>query len=40
MTERPERRSEFARPAAAVLAVVAGLGCVLLGVTAVLAPAA
>ncbi|UOX92880.1 class F sortase [Amycolatopsis sp. FBCC-B4732] len=39
MTERPERRSELARPAAAVLAVVAGLGCVLLGVTAVLAPA-
>ncbi|WP_225440017.1 class F sortase [Amycolatopsis eburnea] len=39
MTERPERRSELARPAAAVLAVVAGLGCVLLGVTSVLAPA-
>ncbi|WP_370961780.1 class F sortase [Amycolatopsis sp. cg9] len=34
-----ERRSELARPAAAVLAVVAGLGCVLLGVTSVLAPA-
>jgi sortase (surface protein transpeptidase) len=37
--ERPERRSELARPAAVVLAVVAGLGCVLLGVAAVLAPA-
>ncbi|MGW4526305.1 class F sortase [Amycolatopsis sp. NPDC004378] len=33
-----ERRSELVRPAAAVLAVVAGLGCVLLGVTTVLAP--
>ncbi|WP_020646130.1 class F sortase [Amycolatopsis balhimycina] len=39
MSERPERRSELARPAAVVLAVVAGLGCVLLGVAAVLAPA-
>ncbi|WP_410672570.1 class F sortase [Amycolatopsis sp. cmx-4-68] len=39
MGERPERRSEFVRPAAAVLAVVAGLGCVLLGVTGVLTPA-
>jgi hypothetical protein len=38
--ERPERRAELVRPAAAVLAVVAGLGCVLLGVTAVLTPAA
>jgi hypothetical protein len=38
VTERPERRSELIRPAAAVLAVVAGLGCVLLGVTVVLAP--
>ena len=37
--ERPERRSELARPAAVVLAVVAGLGCVLLGVASVLAPA-
>ncbi|MEV4056935.1 class F sortase [Amycolatopsis sp. NPDC049688] len=34
-----ERRSELVRPAAVVLAVVAGLGCVLLGVTSVLAPA-
>ncbi|MEV6825862.1 class F sortase [Amycolatopsis sp. NPDC051102] len=32
------RRSELIRPAAVVLAVVAGLGCVLLGVTSVLAP--
>ncbi|OXM68827.1 class F sortase [Amycolatopsis vastitatis] len=39
MRERPERRSEFARPAAVVLAVVAGLGCVLLGVASVLGPA-
>lgn len=39
MTERPERRSALARPAAAVFAVVTGLGCVLLGVTSVLAPA-
>lgn len=34
-----ERRSELVRPAAVVLAVVAGLGCVLLGVTSALAPA-
>ncbi|MEU0531113.1 class F sortase [Amycolatopsis tolypomycina] len=34
--QRPER---FVRPAAVMLAVVAGLGCVLLGVTSVLAPA-
>lgn len=33
-------RTELARPAAAVLAVVAGLGCVLLGVTSVVAPSA
>ncbi|MEV6622243.1 class F sortase [Amycolatopsis sp. NPDC051114] len=33
-----ERHSPLVRPAAAVLAVVAGLGCVLLGVTTVLAP--
>jgi sortase (surface protein transpeptidase) len=33
-----ERHSTLVRPAAAVLAVVAGLGCVLLGVTAVLTP--
>ncbi|MEV7099437.1 class F sortase [Amycolatopsis sp. NPDC051045] len=33
------QRSELVRPAAVVLAVVAGLGCVLLGVTSVLAPA-
>ncbi|MEQ0561177.1 class F sortase [Amycolatopsis sp. NEAU-NG30] len=39
MSERPERRSELVRPAAAVLAVVAGLGCVLLGVTTVFTPA-
>jgi sortase (surface protein transpeptidase) len=32
------RRGTLVRPAAAVFAVVAGLGCVLLGVTAVLAP--
>jgi hypothetical protein len=32
-------RLEFVRPAAVVLAVVAGLGCVLLGVTSVLSPA-
>ncbi len=37
--QRPERRAELVRPAAVVLAVVAGLGCVLLGVTSVLAPA-
>ncbi len=37
--ERPERRAALVRPAAVVLAVVAGLGCVLLGVTSVLAPA-
>ncbi len=37
--QRPERRAELVRPAAVVLAVVAGLGCVLLGVTAVLSPA-
>ncbi|MEU4249906.1 class F sortase [Amycolatopsis sp. NPDC026612] len=36
--ERPERRAALVRPAAVVLAVVAGLGCVLLGVTSVLAP--
>lgn len=35
-----ERHSTLVRPAAAVLAVVAGLGCVLLGVTAVLTPGA
>jgi sortase (surface protein transpeptidase) len=35
-----ERHSTLIRPAAAVLAVVAGLGCVLLGVTAVLTPGA
>ncbi|MEV5713951.1 class F sortase [Amycolatopsis mediterranei] len=35
--QRPER---LVRPAAVVLAVVAGLGCVLLGVTSVLAPPA
>lgn len=40
MTERPERRSELVRPAFVVLAVVAGLGCVLLGVTSVLTPGA
>ncbi|WP_329044803.1 class F sortase [Amycolatopsis sp. NBC_01488] len=34
-----ERRPALVRPAAAVLAVVAGLSCVLLGVTAVLGPA-
>ncbi|MBE8518969.1 class F sortase [Amycolatopsis sp. H6(2020)] len=34
--QRPER---LVRPAAVVLAVVAGLGCVLLGVTSVLSPA-
>ncbi len=34
-----ERCSELVRPAAVVLAVVAGLGCVLLGVTTVLSPA-
>lgn len=39
MNERPERRSELVRPAAAVLAVVTGLGFVLLGVASVLAPA-
>lgn len=39
MIERPQRRSGLARPAAVVLAVVAGLGCVLLGVASVLAPA-
>jgi len=33
-----ERHSPLVRPAAAVLAVVAGLGCVLLGVTTVLTP--
>src|SRR6266496_4395659 len=38
--ERPERRSALVRPAGAVLAVVAGLGGVLLGVTVVLAPSA
>jgi len=38
--QRPERRrAELVRPAAVVLAVVAGLGCVLLGATSVLAPA-
>jgi sortase (surface protein transpeptidase) len=37
--QRPERRAELVRPAVVVLAVVAGLGCVLLGVTSVLAPA-
>ncbi|MGV9362890.1 class F sortase [Amycolatopsis sp. NPDC003731] len=36
--QRPERRAELVRPAVVVLAVVAGLGCVLLGVTSVLAP--
>ncbi|MFT7870743.1 MULTISPECIES: class F sortase [Amycolatopsis] len=36
---RPERRAALVRPAAVVLAVVAGLGCVLLGVTSVLGPA-
>jgi sortase family protein len=36
--ERPERRSQLVRPAAVVLAVVAGLGCVLLGVTTGLSP--
>ncbi|MEV6871873.1 class F sortase [Amycolatopsis sp. NPDC051128] len=40
MSEPPERRAELVRPAVVVLAVVAGLGCVLLGVTAVLNPAA
>lgn len=35
-----ERHSTLVRPAAAVLAVVAGLGCVLLGVTVVLTPGA
>lgn len=35
-----ERHSTLVRPAAAVLAVVAGLGCVLLGVTTVLTPSA
>ncbi|MFJ9786170.1 class F sortase [Amycolatopsis sp. NPDC101161] len=34
------RQGKFVGPAAAVLAVVAGLGCVLLGVTTVLAPSA
>lgn len=34
-----QRPTELVRPAAVVLAVVAGLGCVLLGVTSVLAPA-
>lgn len=38
MITRPERRSQLVRPAAVVLAVVAGLGCVLLGVTTVLTP--
>ncbi|MGW3961876.1 class F sortase [Amycolatopsis sp. NPDC005003] len=37
--QRPERGAELVRPAAVVLAVVAGLGCVLLAVTSVLAPA-
>ncbi len=36
--QRPERRAELVRPAVVVLAVVAGLGCVLLGVTSGLAP--
>ncbi|MEV7040310.1 class F sortase [Amycolatopsis sp. NPDC051061] len=35
-----EQHSKLVRPAAAVLAVVAGLGCVLLGATAVLTPGA
>jgi hypothetical protein len=39
VTKRPERRSQLARPAGAVLAVVAGLVGVLVGVTFVLAPA-
>ncbi|MGW4065467.1 class F sortase [Amycolatopsis sp. NPDC004747] len=37
--QRPERRTELVRPAVVVLAVVAGLGCVLLAMTSVLAPA-
>jgi hypothetical protein len=40
VNERPERRSELVRPAGAVLAVVAALAGVLVGVTFVLAPAA
>lgn len=40
MIERPERRSALVRPAGAVLAVVAGLGGVLLGITVVLTPSA
>jgi hypothetical protein len=39
VNERPERRAELVRPAGAVLAVVAGLVGVLVGVTFVLAPA-
>lgn len=38
MSERPERRSELARPVGVVLAVVAGLVGVLVGVTFVLTP--
>lgn len=38
MSERPERGSQLVRPAAVVVAVVAGLGCVLLGVTSALGP--
>ncbi|WP_410619754.1 class F sortase [Amycolatopsis sp. cmx-8-4] len=38
MSERPERRSELVRPAGVVLAVVAGLVGVLVGVTFVLTP--
>lgn len=40
MIERPERRSALVRPAGAVLAVMVGLGGVLLGVTVVLTPSA
>ncbi|MCR6486778.1 class F sortase [Amycolatopsis sp. OK19-0408] len=40
MRERPERKAELVRPAFVVLAVVAGLGCVLLGVTSVFGPVA